>query len=89
MYELRNYAEVIVAQLADRLIPESGICKCEKCRLDVIALALNRLPARYVVSIKGALLAESELLAMQKSTDYLSAVLTAIRQVESMPRHTT
>ena len=88
MYELKNCTEVIVTRIADRLLPESNICRCEKCRLDVIALALNLLPSRYVVSEKGALLAESELLALQKSTDYLSVVLSAIRQVELTPRHT-
>jgi competence protein ComFB len=46
MYELKNCTELIVAQIADRLLPESNICGCEKCRLDVIALALNQLPAR-------------------------------------------
>ncbi|MBP7401436.1 MAG: late competence development ComFB family protein [Clostridia bacterium] len=87
MHEMKNYAEVIVTQIADRLIPEYGVCRCNKCRLDIIAIALNQLPPRYVVTEKGALLASSDLLAMQKSTDYLSTVVAAIRLVDSAPRH--
>jgi competence protein ComFB len=87
MHELKNYAEVVVTSLADRLIPEYGLCGCEKCRLDVIAISLNQLPAQYVVTEKGALMASADILAMQKSTDYLSSVLSAIRIVGASPRH--
>ena len=89
MHELKNYMEVIVAAIADRLIPEFGMCSCEKCRLDVIAHALNQLPPHYVVSEKGALLASADVLAMQKSTDVLSTVLISIRLVDASPRHDT
>lgn len=89
MYELKNYAEVVITELATRLIPEYGLCRCDKCRLDVIALALNQLSPQYVVTEKGALLASADILVMQKSTDYLSAVLSAVRMVESSPRHET
>ncbi len=89
MHELKNYAEVVVLSLADRLIPEYGMCGCEKCRLDVIAISLNQIPAQYVVTEKGALMASADVLAMQKSTDYLSAVLSAIRLVDASPRHDT
>lgn len=87
MHELKNYAEVVVLEMADRLIPEYGLCRCEKCRLDVVAISLNQLPAQYVVTEKGALMASADILAMQKSTDYLSAVLSAIRLVDASPRH--
>jgi len=40
----------------DQLWPNTEYCKCERCRMDIAAYALNRLPPRYVHSLAGELI---------------------------------
>ena len=44
--------EDVVALLLDELIKDKDICKCEHCRLDMMAIALNKLPPKYIVTRK-------------------------------------
>ncbi len=49
--KMHNYMEEVVDKvLTDHLDEASHIANCEKCRKDVLALTLNNLPAKYVVT---------------------------------------
>lgn len=87
MYRLKNCNEDVVELLADQLIPESGMCSCAKCRLDVMAIALNQLPPTYVVSLKGELFASIDATLVQHQADAIAAVMIGIRQVMNTPKH--
>ena len=87
MYHLKNCSEDVGARLADQLIPESGLCPCAKCRLDVMAIALNSLPPAYVVSTKGELFASIDATLLQHQADAVAAVMNGIRQVSIAPKH--
>lgn len=63
------------------------ICHCEKCKLDIIALVLNKLPARYVVTTKGYAYSKASTLNYQFSADIITAVTNAINIVAKNPRH--
>lgn len=63
------------------------LCTCERCLKDIQALALNRLPPRYVVSDKGEVFARASALDPQFEVDILHAILFAIRLVAANPRH--
>lgn len=89
MYHLKNVSVDIVTKLVDEQIPEAGMCCCDKCRLDVMALALNHLPPTYVVTDIGELFAAIDATYQQHQTDALSAVINAIRTVRGAPRHDT
>ena len=41
LYQLKNYMEDVVKKLVEKLMQEESICSCNKCQLDVMALALN------------------------------------------------
>ena len=60
MYHLKNSNEDLVADLTKEIMAETDMCHCDKCRLDVMALALNHLPPAYVVTFKGELFANIE-----------------------------
>lgn len=60
MYKVTNYMEDLVEIKYNKLILNENTCKCKKCRLDVISLALNNLPPKYVVTDKGALYTQNE-----------------------------
>lgn len=86
--ELKNYMEDLVFQRLDHLIgADSKVCKCEKCRYDVAALALNFLPPRYVVTDKGETYARVKSLEQQFNVDIITAITHAIKIVSSQPHH--
>ena len=86
--ELKNYMETLVWQNMDDVIAgHKEICKCERCRFDVVALALNFLPPRYVVTVKGETWAKVKILEQQFYVDIISAITNAITLVKSRPHH--
>ncbi len=85
--ELKNLMEVVVSQAIDDIKKHYEFCNCEQCRLDIAALALNNIPPRYVVSIKGDSYGRADLLAIQKGLDVLGTVLDAVKTVQKKPRH--
>jgi len=84
---LKNYMEDAVAQNMGVLIQESGICKCDKCRLDVMALSLNALKPHYVVSEAGNMYAKLSEFDNQNKVDIISAITAAIEKIKTSPRH--
>ena len=87
MYNLRNYMEDVVAKLADQYIRETHMCDCEKCRADVMALALNQLPAAYFVTKKGELFTALDAIYLQNQINAKVAVMKAIGMVRKNPQH--
>lgn len=87
MYKLRNYMEELVAQKTDDILKSIDICKCEKCRLDVIALALNNLPAKYVVTEKGELYTKLNEFEQQFGINVDTAIIKAAASVSKSPKH--
>ncbi len=86
--ELKNYMEDLVFQRLDRVISTNPkVCKCEKCRYDIAALALNFLPPRYIVTDKGETYARAKSLEQQFNVDIITAITHAIKIVNSQPHH--
>jgi len=88
MKQLRNYTEEAVKEYMDKWYKESGACQCEGCRLDVMALMLNNLTPRYVVTDTGALYAQMGDFDPQSRIDFMSEMTQAIQVVQKRPRHT-
>lgn len=90
MYSLKNYSEIIVDDLIDGVINNiPSICTCEKCRMDIKALALNKLKVRYVVSNKGELYKKIEGLNEQVKVDAIEAITEAALLVAKNPKHSS
>ncbi len=89
MYDLKNYMEDVVVKLADQYIKETNMCNCEKCRNDVMALALNQLPAAYFVTKKGELFTALDAIYLQNQINAKVAVMRSIGLVRKNPRHDT
>ena len=86
-YELKNHMETIVDHDLLKLMEENDMCTCDRCQLDVRALALNQLPPRYVVSRRGELMTEIDATVVQHQADVLAAMLNAIKIVKKNPNH--
>lgn len=85
--KLKNYMEDVVALLLDELIRDRDVCKCELCRLDMMAIALNNLPPKYIVTRKGEVYAKTDLLSRQYRTDVIIQLLKAMEIVSKNPHH--
>lgn len=62
-------------------------CSCERCVADIMALALNSLPARYYVSLRGQLIIKSESLVLSDQVHIMAKVVSAVQQVSAKPSH--
>lgn len=87
MEGLTNLMEETVMKKINQIWSQTNFCKCEKCRLDVAAFALNRLPAKYVRSLEGALIHRFETETTQTDAEITSVVYNAIRRIGEDPHH--
>jgi len=89
MYNLKNHFEIEVNNLLDTILNRyDNICKCEKCKLDITALALNSLSARYTVSEQGEIYASALAeVNKQQVIDVTTAITKAIEIVSANPKH--
>ncbi len=88
MYELRNFSEVLVKKALEEYIPKSNIpCKCERCQADIMAFALNRLPPRYYVSLKGEVITGFESQMVPDKARILAEVVSAAQIVSACLSH--
>ncbi len=86
-YKIKNYMEDAVREKVMSYLKKSNSCSCERCVLDIMALALNELPAKYYVTEIGELFIKTSELASQYNVDLEVAVLKAIALVKANPRH--
>jgi len=83
-----NFMEDIVKEEVDNLLAEKeNICKCAKCKLDMMAWALNRLPPKYVVSDKGRIFTRLQGVETQFRADVTIQLMKAISQISKNPQH--
>ena len=84
---LVNIVEELVRDKVDSAIKALNMCGCERCRLNAYAIALNALPARYVTTTKGALLALLAANNLEYQTTVQVEVIKALNVVKEYPMH--
>lgn len=86
--ELTNYMEVVVRDVVEQELKKINQewTKDERSKLDIIAIILNRLPARYVVTEKGWIMTKIQETEVQFQADILREMVRAIKIVENNPR---
>lgn len=80
---LKNCMEDIVEKYVDSVMEESEMCLCDKCRLDVMAIALNNLPASYVVTDEGNLYSKVRMMEVQFDVTVLAELTKACQVVKN------
>lgn len=84
----KNYMEEVVESTLDQILAHrDDVCACERCRLDIKALALNHLPPKYVVTDMGYVYTKVNELESQFKADVTVAVTNALKIVRKKPRH--
>jgi competence protein ComFB len=79
-----NLMEYLVADRLDSAFKKFNCCKCDKCRKDVAALALNKLPPKYVVAEGDKI---RDLVGRQTGAEVMTAIVQSILTVRTHPRH--
>jgi len=86
--KLVNVTEFVVNGMVNDLMQKEGMCTCDQCRLDVIAIALNNLPPKYVVTGHGKAIEAYRLQGqLQNKVVMYQALLQAAQLVKEKPRH--
>lgn len=80
---LVNLVEYAIKDKLDEAFAKFNCCKCDKCKMDVVAITLNKMEPKYVV------ISEEDIpTAMKKYTgNVVPSIVKAIIEVKSNPRH--
>ena len=82
-----NIMEILVERKAETYMELFGLCCCDRCKMDVQALALTELPAKYVVMGKNELPLRLSLYEGRMNTAITAQILRACKVVLAEPRH--
>lgn len=81
---LINATEITLFDQLKKIMEKRNICRCERCRLDIAAIALNNLPPNYVVTTEGEVV---KAISPQLKIDVQRQLEVAIEKVASNPHH--
>ena len=87
MVRYRNLMEILLEELFDEMREQLDCCTCEVCRSDIIALALNHLPPRYVCTPAGEMITKLDQIVPQNKTDAMKALIQAAKVIRDTPHH--
>jgi competence protein ComFB len=79
--------DVVHDELELLLAERHDICKCNKCQLDMMVWALNRLPPKYVITDRGRLYTKLKEQEVQFKADVVQSLTKAIEFVKKNPKH--
>ena len=83
---LVNLMEELVISRLDSTLDRFNCCKCDKCKKDIAALALNRLKPRYVVMKEGEQ-EKRRKAELENGSEVTGALVQAILVVKKAPWH--
>ena len=79
-----NTMETVVLSKLESVLARFQCCRCDRCKKDIVALALNKLPPKYRVMPESAPLPD---LDTQENAQIVTALIQAVIQVRAKPRH--
>lgn len=79
-----NVMEVCVLSKLDELLECFSCCRCDRCKKDIVALALNKLPPKYMVLAEGQPEPDVD---QQTNAQVVAAMIQAVIKVRANPRH--
>ena len=79
-----NIMELLLESRLDAAMEKFRCCMCDKCRKDVIAITLNKLPPYYIATQDAAKMAAAE---AKYAGQVATALVQAILVVKSHPSH--
>jgi competence protein ComFB len=91
-YELINVAEQVVKQLLDSVIANykkehPKVCTCQRCKIDILAVALNNIKPAYVVTNLGRVMKQVSYDDFGGRAAVLAEIVKAVDFVNHKPNH--
>ena len=87
VHKVTNLSEVLAMEILPSIIDRLGGCKCPVCTANILALALNMLPPRYITTNEGKQYMKLLAYKSQHELDVIQAITKACLKVMSSPRH--
>lgn len=84
---VHNFMEDVVYENIESVMRDIGSCQCEKCRDDVMAIALNTLAPKYTSTEQGSMYVKMAKFNSEFQTKVLTAIAIAAERVKSRPKH--
>ena len=85
---VKNIMEIIVWENLENILEEiPGACRCDQCKNDIAAYALNNLKPKYATINKGEVISKASSLELQYHLDVVTALTKGIELVGRNPRH--
>ena len=86
--QIRNIMEEVVQQNLSRVLRMyPDCCTCEKCQQDILLLALNNLPPKYISTQRGDVYTRLKLTEIQDDVKLIEEIAKAVEIVMRNPRH--
>lgn len=84
-FNLVNLSRIVMEEKQNSAMDKFHCCKCEKCTMDVLAIALNKVKPQYVMVKQG----ESPIsyVSSDISREIVTALVQSILIVKANPRH--
>ena len=82
-----NVMEILVDERLERYVKMFGLCDCPRCLADARALALTKLPPKYVVLADMAATPMLSLYRAKFESQVIAQVIQACKTVMESPRH--
>lgn len=79
-----NSMEALVLGKLDSVLERFSCCRCDRCKKDIVALALNKLPPKYRVLAEGQPQPDID---AQTNAQVVTAMIQAVIKVRANPRH--
>ncbi|NLU23563.1 MAG: late competence development ComFB family protein [Clostridiales bacterium] len=86
-FEYCNITQALVEEKALKYMKLFDMCRCPRCMADVKALALTRLPPRYIVMPKANLVPMLSFYEEKMDADLTTQLISACQMVQEHPRH--
>lgn len=84
---IHNVMEDLVRIEIEENIESLGICPCPLCRRDLMTLALNNVPPKYVNTEKGAIMSKVGSMSSTERIKLLAEIARYAEMVRDHPRH--
>lgn len=85
-YKIQNVSEDMIDMFLEDCLNATDMCRCDRCRADVKAYALNAFPPHYVVTDFGDALTRAMALSNQFQADIITAIMQGVMVVKNSPR---
>lgn len=88
MMHVHNMMEDAVEDLLEKQWDNLTVsCHCGECKMDVLALSLNRLKPHYVRLQAGSAYVKADLMTEQAKATMLTAIVESTKVISAYPHH--